>query len=100
MLVAILGPRHDGLREAELYAGQIHRVGLAVWEEDVQDFVLVVGCLPVLTDEAATVEAVEGEGDFADFGIEVWRIRIGWRYVNRDGWIVGGGMDGLRSRTL
>ena len=60
VLVEILGPRHDGLREAELYTGKIHRVCLAVFEEDVQDFVLVVGCLPVLADEAAAVEGFEG----------------------------------------
>ena len=54
---------------------------------------LVFGRLPVLADEAAAVEGVEGEGDFADFGGEVWRIRMGWRYVSGDEWIVGGGLD-------
>ena len=72
VLVAILLPRHHGLREAKLRAGQVERVGLTVCEEDVQDLVLVFGRLPVLADEAAAVDRVEAQGDFAGFGAEIW----------------------------
>ena len=76
MLVAILGPRYDGLGQPELHAGEIERVGLAVGEDDVQDLVLLVGGrLTVLAGEAAAVEGLEGKREFADFGAEVWRLR-------------------------
>ena len=68
MRVEVLRPRHDGGREAELHAGNVQGVLLAVLHEDVQDAVLVLCRLPVLPDEA-TAGGLEGDGHFADRGV-------------------------------